>query len=99
MMTRDEVNAAYPNLQGLDLHRAYLSGANLSGAKNAIDLGDDPRGYRFIAVAHADGWRIKAGCRWFTVDEALAHWANNPDALARVRIASSSVRRTHGDVD
>jgi hypothetical protein len=36
----------------------------------------DPRGYRPVAVAHADGWRISSGCRGLTVEEALAHWSS-----------------------
>lgn len=61
--------------------RANLTGANLrcadlTEAKGTYELDmTDPRGYRPIAVAHADGWRIASGCRWFTVPEALAHWS------------------------
>ena len=85
-------------LSGAKLHDAYLSGADLSGANlrgadlsyasGYVDLGRDTRGYHFRAVAFPLGWQITAGCRNFTIDEALAHWrkAHNEDALARVAI-------------
>ena len=88
-MTQDELNEA------LRLHelwlRADLSGANLSGAIGAICAGTDPRGYRFVGIAHPDGPRIAAGCRWFTVAEARDHWANNRDALARVALIEAAL--------
>ena len=74
-------------LHGANLRGADLSGANLRGAvlTNA-DLADaagvahplinDPRGHRCIAIAHPDGWRVHAGRRWFTLDEAEAHWGD-----------------------
>ncbi len=81
-------NLSGANLSKANLSGANLSGANLSGAVGAICLGTDTRGYRFVGIRHADGWRISAGCRWFTVAEAVAHWkkAKNKDALARVAI-------------
>lgn len=69
--------------------RAYLSGAYLSGAylrgaylNDAIKASGAPHrratradGYDFL-LWHTDvGWRIVAGCRFFTPDEARAHWA------------------------
>jgi uncharacterized protein YjbI with pentapeptide repeats len=82
------------NLYGADLHEADLYGANLQNTnlqeanltdvKGIVCLGIDPRGYRFVGVQHDDGWRISAGCRWFTIDEAKTHWVNNNDALARI---------------
>src|SRR5216683_1153532 len=71
------------NLRGANLH-----GANLNGAIGSKCMGWDSRGYHFFAVEWADGWRISAGCHWFTVDEAVAHWTakGNKDALARVAI-------------
>ena len=69
-----------------DLYGANLNGANLRAVGGALCLGYDPRGYRFVGIAHNDGWRVLAGCRWFTLDQAREHWANNPDALARIAI-------------
>ncbi len=81
------------NLRGANLRGAYLRGADLRGADldsaiGAVCLGTDPRGYRFVGVRHDDGWRVLAGCRWFTVPKATAHWKakKNKDALARVAI-------------
>ena len=86
------------NLRGANLHGANLRGANLCGANlyranldralGYIDLGVDPRGYHFRAVLFPHGWQITAGCRNFTVAEAVVHWgeAGNKDALARVAI-------------
>ena len=86
------------NLSGADLRDADLRGVNLSYAllrgciyghsASAISLGTDPRGYDFVAIRHDDGWRIKAGCRWFTLPAAISHWieVNNRDALARLAI-------------
>ena len=79
------------DLGGADLHEADLRGANLTYAKGAKCLGTDSRGYRFVAIRRGDGWRILAGCRWFTVAEAVAHWTEkgNKDALARVAVATA----------
>ena len=63
------------HLRGAHLSVADLSGAHLSGADGCIRLDMvDPREYQPIAVAHAEGWMIGSGCRWFTVAEALNHW-------------------------
>jgi len=64
-------------LRGADLRDANLGGANLRGAylggASIIDAGRDSRGHRFLA---RDGKpvMIHAGCRWFTLEEAKAHW-------------------------
>lgn len=86
------------NLSGANLRGAYLRDADLSGADlreviGYLDLGYDNRGYHFRAVLHDDGWRINAGCRWFTVAEALSHWSakRNLDALARVDIVRAAI--------
>lgn len=74
------------NLLGADLSEAYLPNANLTGAIGVVCAGTDRRGYRFIGVKHEDGWRVAAGCRWFTISEAIEHWTkkDNKDALSRV---------------
>ena len=81
-------NLSYADLSYADLRGANLRGADLSYASGYVDLGRDTRGYHFRAVAFPLGWQITAGCRDFTIDEALAHWreAHNEDALARVAI-------------
>lgn len=70
------------------LDGANLDGANLGGATGIICAGYDPRGYRFLGVRHADQWYVAAGCRWFTIPQAIAHWTaqKNRDALARVGV-------------
>jgi hypothetical protein len=80
------------DLTGADLRGADLRNANLRGAIGYLCLGYDPRGYHFRAVKHANGWRISAGCRWFTVPEAVDHWTanGNRDALARVAIVEAA---------
>ena len=53
------------NLRGADLRDAYLSGADLSGAKNIIacvGLGNSKRDV--YCVKHENKIMIKAGCFW-----------------------------------
>ncbi len=82
---------SWADLYGADLSGANLSGTNLCGANGIIDLGQDPRGYRFTAHQQNNGWCILAGCRWFTIPEATEHWTakGNKDALARVAIVAA----------
>ena len=80
------------NLSDADLIGADLRGANLSDAGGLVCCGYDRRGYRFVGVKQNDvPFRILAGCRWFTLKEAVDHWTrkNNRDALARVRVAEA----------
>jgi hypothetical protein len=82
------------NLSGADLSGADLSGANLSGADlysanlsravGAINLGPEARGHGVLAVRQESSYRIKAGCRWFTPEEATAHWVDNPEMVIRI---------------
>ena len=74
------------SLAGASLHCASLVGASLDRAKGIICAGYDPRGHRFLGVRCADQWYVAAGCRWFTIPQATAHWAKNKDALARVGV-------------
>ena len=72
------------NLRGADLSEANLRGADLSEANlygadsisdRIIDGGIRSDGYRFLLTRTDPGpWRIKAGCRNFTLDEAREHW-------------------------
>ncbi len=65
------------DLRGADLRGADLRGAYLRGAIGVYELDMvDPRGYRPVAVAHATGWMIASGCRWFTITDAHAHWGD-----------------------
>jgi hypothetical protein len=55
--------------------RADLSGANLSGAKNQIYIGQRSGGYQFFARHDKEksAWIISAGCRYFTPNEYRTH--------------------------
>jgi hypothetical protein len=64
-----------------------------------VNGGADSRGYWFTGM-HINGeWRIRAGCRDFTIDRSLRHWgsggqSDRPDCLALVEkiIAEIKVR-------
>jgi hypothetical protein len=71
-------NLAGAYLAGAYLAGADLAGANLAGAKSLLDCGT-PHGWRIAAVAHEDGIRIAAGCRWFTFAAAVEHWRGRDD--------------------
>lgn len=83
---------------GRDGKRANLSRADLSRA-NLIDGGQDRRGYRFVGAPWGDGVRIAAGCRWFTLSAARAHWRDNvqsrnaAECLARVEFIAAEAKR------
>ena len=67
------------DLRGTDLSEAYLSGANPRGADlrgaGVIDCGQRSDGYQFfIHVTAKDQPMLLAGCRYFTLSEARAHW-------------------------
>ena len=67
------------NLYGANLYGANLYGANLYGAggiaDRIVDCGLRSDGHRFFLTRTDPGdWRIKAGCRNFTLQEAAAHW-------------------------
>ena len=71
-------------LRGAALCGADLSEANLSGAVGFHLLPvQDARGFVFPHAIQTDaGWRIRAGCRDFSIPEALDHWGSPdyPDA-------------------
>jgi hypothetical protein len=70
------------NLSGANLSRANLSRANLFGAKinnNKTAIGILRRatrldGWEFFLWHCEDGFYIKAGCRFFTMEEGRKHW-------------------------
>jgi hypothetical protein len=72
------------DLSGADLHWAALTGADLSGAdlyeaRGIVDLGM-PYSWRVVVVRQEDvPWRVLAGCRWFTPEQARAHWAGRQE--------------------
>lgn len=93
--------------KGADLRGAYLvcadlGGANLRGAIGVIDGGQRSDSHRFVAVRHDHGPKILAGCRWFTLPEARAHWAErhigtplHAETLAKLDMIETTAR-AHG---
>ena len=69
------------NLAGANLAGAYLAGANLARANGLLDCGS-PYSWRVVIVAHTDGIRIIAGCRWMTFKEATARWKKRGEERA-----------------
>jgi uncharacterized protein YjbI with pentapeptide repeats len=72
-------NLSGANLSGAYLYGAYLyganlSGADLSGAKGIVRVGPTLDGYEFFGVVRDDKVWIKAGCSWFTANDARKHW-------------------------
>ena len=94
-------NLSGANLYGSDLRGAHLYEANFGrailGRTILIDAGQEYRGYRFVGVPQDNEIMISAGCRWFTLAEALEHWKDNPEALAKVRMiqAVAEIRGPH----
>ena len=64
----------YAYLEDADLEGARLRGAWLKGAKGIADLGQRSDGYQFYAQWREGAVWILAGCRYFPVKEAAAHW-------------------------
>ena len=82
----ERANLSGANLRGANLSRADLSGANLRGAKGIYLLPvQDPRGYSWPHAIQCDGgeWRIRAGCRFFTIPEARDHWGESYEGERR----------------
>jgi hypothetical protein len=77
-------------LSGADLSGADLSGAVLQGGCRAtgapLRRATRRDGYEFFLWPTDHGWRVGAGCRWFSFEEAWAHWSGprpggDPDGL------------------
>ena len=66
------------DLRGADLRGAYLSLAYLRGAVGFVVLAHLDHGYRVDASWRINEWRIIAGCRNFSIEEAREHWGS-PD--------------------
>ena len=80
------------NLSEAELSWANLSGADLSWAEITGATGiyllhaQDPRGYSWPHAIQCDGgeWRIRAGCRFFTIPEARDHWGESYEGERRI---------------
>ena len=68
------------DLRNADLQGAYLLNADLRGAIGLVYLTQTDAGYSVLAQQPEPEapWRIRAGCRDFSIDEAIAHWSS-PD--------------------
>ncbi len=64
----------------------YLDLRDCTGLQH-LRLGTDLRGYEFYAIPAPNGVRVVAGCRNFTLKQALSHWSDNPECLAFVEAA------------
>ncbi len=73
------------NLADANLARANLTGADLAGATwregaklNRAPVKEATRsdGYRFLLLDCDIGWRVSAGCRFFSLEEAWRHWGH-----------------------
>ena len=85
----DGANLARANLDGANLVGANLDGAYLVGARlvdarlryNCKATAAPARrairadGYEFVLWPTDKGWRIAAGCRFFSMDDAAKHWS------------------------
>jgi uncharacterized protein YjbI with pentapeptide repeats len=64
-------------LEGANLRGAYLRGAKINNDKTAICIlrrATRSDGYEFFLWHCEDGFYIKAGCRFFTLEEGRKHW-------------------------
>ena len=52
------------------------SGCTALRSHKIIHGGTDKRGYGFSAINCRGAWRIVAGCRNFTPEQAIAHWSS-----------------------
>jgi uncharacterized protein YjbI with pentapeptide repeats len=69
----NEADLSWAKLSGADLSWVNLSWVNLSGA-NLIHCGTRSDGYAFFAQIKDGKIWIKAGCRYFTIEDAKKHW-------------------------
>ena len=71
-------NLSGADLRGADLRYADLRNADLGGADlgdaGLLCLGQRSDGYWFYAQSTESGLKIKAGCRYFLMSDARAHW-------------------------
>ena len=67
-------NLREADLRGADLYEADLRRADLRGADNIIIGPQRSDGYLFFLVKNDKEWRLIAGCRNFTMNEAQDHW-------------------------
>ena len=64
------------NLEGADLLGTQLGGAYLSGARGIMSANFDVRGHTLVLWLQDGKVRVTAGCRHFTLEQAMAHWGS-----------------------
>ena len=57
----------------------------------ALNAGSDHRGYQFVAVQIREQWRIIAGCRNYSLEDARAHWRTNAECAALVEKLAAEI--------
>ena len=72
-------NLSDANLSDANLKGANLRGANLSDAYGLLLLPvQDHRGYSFCHAIHCgQEWRVRVGCRDYSIAEAREHWGRS----------------------
>jgi hypothetical protein len=76
----------------------YASGCTGLTGYDIIDVGKNARGYDMSAISIAGRWRIIAGCRNFTLEEARRHWGDGSGRahkaiLAKVEKIAAEIER------
>ncbi|HEY2617481.1 MAG TPA: pentapeptide repeat-containing protein [Acetobacteraceae bacterium] len=104
--TLDDSSLVNANFHGASMYNVTMRGSDIDGARfthcyGVVDAGFDNRGYRFVGIWHPkeQTWMVKAGCRWFTMEEAEEHWGpddmDNRDAMARLAVIKAAVLPHH----
>lgn len=76
------------SLTSLDLPAAtYVYAGGCTSLDGAIFAGKDERNYDFVGLRLRGEWRVLAGCRNFSPEDARFHWGSNsrsanPECLA-----------------
>ena len=85
---------------------SYARIADGASIGNDVCIGNDasvgPRSSDAVDIGWADGYRkciaqvdgvayIGAGCRWFTLAQALKHWDNKPDRVLTMCLMNSAI--------
>ena len=86
--------SALPDLPAATHVRVY----NCPGLSGIFSVGKDARGYEFSGVHVRGAWRVQAGCRLLSINDARAHWgaggsSDRPDCLALVEIIAAAAEK------
>ena len=67
-----------------DLPAATTVYINNCAGLTVLNAGKDRRGYQFTALYVRKQWRIIAGCRNFSIEDAKKHWRKNAECYGLV---------------